>query len=537
MIPHGDDTDLARTVRRAAIELAELEPGAERWRVEIHTSPSATTAARLRNWLARQQRSEVLEAGERLAANLDLLYGADGRRHRIDDVLRSLRRTQSGKAWSGEVETSLAKSAHSIVIDLCSQLSAARGTLFAALPASRRLSLLDAMQGLETEVQLAYQQLDAVQQWPRAELLQLNRALLECAYGSGLLSAGERGSLLAALDFTGRDEIGLLEYRNAVARLKRAPAWALGTIRFTFAEALANYVALDERAARFGDDVLRGSPLWMLGDTLKILSQDVDRLAGSVVDIAGHSVSTAVALNTGIAIGRLRIFASNEAVAAAEIDRSDIVVLPETIAELAPVAGILTLGEGNALSHVQLLARNFGIPNVAVDLATIDLLQPLAGEEVILVVASGGNVVLQRYDEALRQAITQPADTVATEQRIAVPMPELAMQDVLHIDDIGRELSGKIVGPKAANLGELNRLFPGKVAPAVALPFGIYAAHLEQAGLMQRIEAAFAGRDARQRDGRGGRSRTCRRAHCDRRVANIARDRGRTRDRDGGRVW
>ena len=30
------------------------------------------------------------------------------------------------------------------------------------------------------------------------------------------------------------------------------------------------------------------------------------------------------------------------------------------------MAGILTLGEGSSLSHVQLLARNLGIPNVVV---------------------------------------------------------------------------------------------------------------------------------------------------------------------------
>jgi hypothetical protein len=264
-----------------------------------------------------------LEIGGSLVANLDLLYGADGRRARIDDTLRSLRRSTSGKAWSGEVETTLAMPAEQLLVDLCGQLSNARSSLFAALPVVRRLNLLDAMQGLETEVQLAYQQLSGVQEWPRVRLLQLNRALLDCAYGSGLLSWGERASLTDALDFAGRDEIGLSEYRNAVGRLKRAPAWALGTIRHTFAEALLNYVALNERAARFGDDVLRGSPLWMLGDTLKILSLDVDRLAGSVVELAGQPVSTAVALNSGIARGRLRIFATNDEVAAAEIDRGE----------------------------------------------------------------------------------------------------------------------------------------------------------------------------------------------------------------------
>ena len=48
-----------------------------------------------------------------------------------------------------------------------------------------------------------------------------------------------------------------------------------------------------------------------------------------------------------------------------------IYLLPETVSDLPPVAGILTAGAGNPLSHVQLLARNLGIPNVAVDPALL----------------------------------------------------------------------------------------------------------------------------------------------------------------------
>ena len=99
-------------------------------------------------------------------------------------------------------------------------------------------------------------------------------------------------------------------------------------------------------------------------------------------------------------------------------------------------------------------------------------------------------------NEVVEQAMAQPAGAAATDGRIEVPMPDLAKRDLLYLKDISRSLSGKVIGPKAANLGELNRLFPGRVAPAIAIPFGIYAAHLEEAGLMQRIEAAFAGRDA-----------------------------------------
>jgi hypothetical protein len=451
---------------------------------------------RLRAWLARQQDADVLATGNKLAANLDQLYGPDGRLSRIEANLKSLRRSQVGRVWSDVVDRALKQAPSQRIHELCGILSDARTRQFEALEVKRRLALIDAMQGLETEVQLAFQQLRSLPGWQRKDLLEINSDLIECAYASGLLSDSERASLAVGLEFSGIDEISLATYRRAVARLKRAPAWALGNIRYTFAEALVKYVALDPRAARFGDDVLRGSPMWMLGDTLKILSLDADRLSGSVVDIAGHPVGTAVALNSGIARGKLRIFATNEDVAEATLDPGDIVALPETIAELSPVAGILTLGEGNALSHVQLLARNFGIPNVAVDHATVDLLQALSGEQVVLIVGSGGDVLLQTYDERAQGAMALPAAGPETSgSRIKVPRPNLRADRLLPLKDIGRKLSGKVVGPKAANLGELNRLFPGRVAPAVAIPFGVYAAHLQGNGLMRRIEAAFKGRD------------------------------------------
>ncbi len=84
------------------------------------------------------------------------------------------------------------------------------------------------------------------------------------------------------------------------------------------------------------------------------------------------------------------------------------------------------------------------------------------------------------------------AGTKAPADQITVPPPDLGRKKILLLADIHRALSGKVVGPKAANLGQLNRLFPGRVAPALAIPFGIYASHLEEHGLRQRIKSAYA---------------------------------------------
>ncbi|MDX1507099.1 MAG: PEP/pyruvate-binding domain-containing protein [Woeseiaceae bacterium] len=485
-IPHGEDSDLARKARRDAVELAELDSAAEKWRIEIHNNPSATTAQRLREWSAGHRDAAIAAAGNALADTLDTLYGEAGRRARIDAALAKVGSGPMGSNWRQSINEALSREDFSRVAGLCAAMASARSSLFAKMPPERRLAMIDSLRELETDVQMSYRRLVSEQSLDRAETLQISRALLECAYASGLLSQSEFDAI-APPQFD-ESSLSLADYRAAILRLKRAPGWAIGTIRFTFAEALIRYTALDSRAARFSDDLLRGSPMWMLGDTLKVLSRDLDHLTGSVAEFVGKPVGGVLALNPGMAHGRLRIFETLESLEGADIAETDIVVIPETIAELTPVAGILTLGEGNALSHVQLLARNFGIPNVAVDFDAVAMLEPLQDERVRLIVGSEGSVILEVADSSsTERAAAAPAS-------VTVPVPDLSVRRLLTLDEIGRDMSGRIVGPKAANLGELNRMFPGRVAPAIAVPFGIYAEHLAAAGLGDRIAAAFQAR-------------------------------------------
>ncbi len=504
VIPHGEDSDLARRVRRTAVELAELDPAAERWRAEIHGAPDASTAARLRAWLATAGKPALAAPGEALAADLDLLYGEAGRQARTARLLDGLGRGGALARWRSDVADALAEPAEERIAPLCAALAEARADILRSLPAPRRIALLDAVQGLETEAGLAFAEVAGRGDWTRGGLLAVSVSLLDCAYASGLLSAGERRYVGAALAIAGDASATLDEYRRAVDGLKRVPAWATGTIRHTFAEALTAWAALDGRAVRFADDLLRGSPVWMLGSTLRLLAADVDRLSGQRIDVAGRPLPTAIALNAGVARGRLRIFATLEDAMAATMTTADIVVLPETLAELDPVAGILTLGEGNPVSHVQLLARNFAIPNVAISPDALERLEPLSGDEVVLAVGADGDVVLRRADAGTLEALAATDANAPAAAMLTVPLPDLGHTGILALEDIGRELSGRLIGPKAANLGELNRLFPGRVAPALAVPFGVYAAHLREAGIDARIREAFAAEAA----GRASREET-----------------------------
>lgn len=490
-IPHGEDTDFARRVRRAAVELAEREPRAERWRAEIHAAPTAATASLLRAWATAQRDAETRRMAETLSDDLDQLYGDKGRAARREQMLAGLS-AEGVRDWRNLVRTALAAGGGERVRGLCEASHGARATLLAAISPRLRLQILDTLEGLETEVRLAAAASVASSGLSRAEYLGLTRDLVNCAHGAGLLSDTERSSLVAQLPGDKEGSLPAHEYLLTVSQLKRVPGWAVGNIRFAFAEALIGYSALDPRAARFSDDLLRGSAAWVLGDILRILTTDAGRLSGTHTELAGSETAGATALNPGLAAGTLKIFETLESVESTALVPTDIVVLPETLAELTPVAGILTLGEGNALSHVQLLARNFGIPNVAIDPSALDLLRPLEGRRVILVAGSDGTVALRASDETPElEPLVSTAAMAQEDPRLTVPPPDLSQRDPLPLERLSRSLSGKVVGPKAANLGQLNRLFPGRVAPALALPFGAFAEHVDAAGIRTRLKELY----------------------------------------------
>jgi hypothetical protein len=181
-------------------------------------------------------------------------------------------------------------------------------------------------------------------------------------------------------------------------------------------------------------------------------------------------------LNPGLARGTLR---SSMGMNMEDVRADGIYVLPETVAELPPVAGIITAGEGNPLSHVQLLARNLGIPNVAVDQGLIPLLKAKDGQKVILAASSAGAVQLLLDKGQMDEMFAQQQET---ETLIHPDMEKLDLKtrEFIPLSRLRASDSGRIVGPKAAKLGELYHHYPEAVVDGLTIPFGIFRALLDQ---------------------------------------------------------
>jgi hypothetical protein len=311
---------------------------------------------------------------------------------------------------------------------------------------------------------------------PRGGDLILMRAAAEAAFGTGLLNEREYGALQPSFDALTVPEVTLRAYRAQLRYLGLVPGWGTQQLRFQFGEAMDKLAQIEPKAELFVQDQLRGSPLLFYSQVLDALNRDANRLAGVRSTVFGQEIATGFnALNPGIARGTVNTQADMRRLESFRVD--GIYLLPETVSDLPPIAGILTAGAGNPLSHVQLLARNLGIPNVAVDQSVIPTLQKANGRRAVMAVSVGGLVQIAddgpQWDTALGTA-KQPAASVVFEPDLK--KLDLSARGFVSLDTLRAKDSGRIVGPKAAKLGELKSNFPDRVAPGVGIPFGLYRA-------------------------------------------------------------
>jgi phosphoenolpyruvate synthase/pyruvate phosphate dikinase len=265
-----------------------------------------------------------------------------------------------------------------------------------------------------------------------------------------------------------------------VRYLARIPEWGGRSLEFQLGKTIERWSALDPAARQYVPDRLRGSPMLNYGAVLDRVVEDLNALAGIQHEIMGERVSAGVrALNPGLARGVVRELKDGQS--ALDLDPNGIYLLPETTPDLAPVAGILTRGEGSSLSHLQLLARNLGIPNVVIGESQLARVEKAMGARAVLAVSPGG-VVQLAPDGARWNAAFGGTREVSTKVEIDVDPAklDLATTDFQSITKLRAWDSGRITGPKGANLGELRFAFGETVPTGFVIPFGAFRRVLDQ---------------------------------------------------------
>ncbi|MEJ2532681.1 MAG: PEP/pyruvate-binding domain-containing protein [Halioglobus sp.] len=476
MLPHGRDSASVLKVRQLAASLSDRDAGFRSLRAKIHGAPGAEDADQVRRYAAGLSDPAARKPYLELADEIDRIYRAAP----LEKELEALAESYTAAPWLRELLSQAARDlrAGAAAADRFVVTASLLADLRRALPrihaAGARLELLDLSLRVEGEhFRTATELRPRLPGATRHQYLAYLKAAGVAGYGTGLINARLLGELTGSIDSLGGETVSLDHYLDELRYLGRAPGWGTQSLRMHFIAAMEKLAEIEPLAKHFIEDQLRGSPLLFYVDLLDGLSRDANRLAQVRHRLFGESIGVGfTALNPGLASGILHAGPDLDDLEAFQTD--GIYLLPETVPDLPPVAGILTEGEGNPLSHVQLLARNLGIPNVTVDSALQPVLAQHDGERVVLAVSPSGLVELATWEERWRDRL----DGTDAGQRVRIEPDldklNLSMRQLISLDDLRATDSGRIVGPKAARLGELRRHSPGQVSRGVAIPFGIF---------------------------------------------------------------
>jgi hypothetical protein len=189
------------------------------------------------------------------------------------------------------------------------------------------------------------------------------------------------------------------------------------------------------------------------------------------------------ALNLASGIGRIHVIPKlDEHV---EIGFNEILVLDEVPIQLPPVAGVITAHPSTPLSHINLLAKGWGIPNAYIKNAQT-LLKQYDGWWVTFETKRDGYTIKRADVDQLREYQRRLA------QRLDVMKPRFDLSET-RLLGLGQQRARSTIayGGKSANLGEvMNARLPGIVVPnGFTIPFYYYDQFLKANKLDDAIYA------------------------------------------------
>ncbi len=480
---------LAVKVRQAASDISERDQGFHDLRVKIHSLPDGNDAARVRHYATDSGKADLQPAYASLATDLDALYAPHGAIIQLKALVRESRNLKF-KRLMAETIDALRFSfdpAHALA-EAASRAQTIRNILVHknSYTVYNRLRLVRASLILEQEVYVQGNRLlDMLDQAPDPAFLPANRAirlgwleqLARALHATGLLSDRQWQAMQERLHtLMQADELSVAAYADGLRYLSRITQWCQRSLEFHFSATLKRWQTLTPVAQNYVSDRLRNSPLLAFTRILDTLVEDANHLSGMRHTLFGRHIATGLrALNPGLGRGRLLLPLPGK-----PLQPDGIYIMPSTRHSLTPVAGIITRGEGSSVSHMQLLARNLGIPNLVVDDRLYQQIKTHVGESIVVAISHHG-VINIAADEPQWDAVfgQEQANAQIT---IQADLNKLNLRDRMlrPLYRIRAVDSGRTVGPKAANLGELSHYYPDKVNPGLVIPFGVFRKHLDQ---------------------------------------------------------
>jgi hypothetical protein len=481
-IPHQGDDSRTQKVRAISKTISDKYTPFTDLRVKIHGQPETGDIARVKAF-KEQQRAKLTQ---NLLDQLDELIGEMEAVYRPVDLntlnkyLKNIPKdSEIGQALTAYIGTfGQQQSTAARAVATAEMLYKIRQQFLTVKNKKGRLALLDISNALE-EVYFK-----DVAEWKAANASDLMNKICYtgmAAAGTGFLEIWEWEAVEGELAAPMTDEISLTEMNAYLERSRSLVEWGTGMVRGVYRDVVNLYTGFEPLAYGFFDDRIRGSVLLNLGQSVTQLGDFIAKEANfsnQVMNIGNQS--HARGLNPGFALGELVVVSESED--EVEVSKDKIYIFNRPPGDLKPVAGIATVTEGNMVSHVQLLARNLAIPNAVVSSQNLADLKKFSGQKVFYAVSNRGTVIMKPADKMTDEEKKLFEVKKRSEERITVPVEkiDLGQKSVLNMRQVNASSSGKICGPKAANLGQLKEFFPENVVEGLVIPFGIFRQHMDQ---------------------------------------------------------
>ncbi|SCY40130.1 Pyruvate phosphate dikinase, PEP/pyruvate binding domain [Nonlabens sp. Hel1_33_55] len=481
-LPHDGDTNLAQEVRSISKTLAEKHPKFMDLRIKIHGNPEAKDIASTQEWVKEYNDDLTFKQREEFEKLIDVMQEffepvpVAGLQKMVADWDKdSYIRKQAelfSSSYTNETEPSiLIPAAASLMCDIRSNIKDdKRGT--------RRTSALELSLRLE---ELIFQTVPNWEPNTLQEHLDKVYAISEALAAGGYVEQWEWDAIEPRLFSTEGETIKAHDLLDFIAAARSQVEWGTGMVNAIYGDVVEEYVQFEPLAYGFYDDRIRSSLLLPLGDSIGELGGLVSRQIGLTSQVENVSnPSTVRGLNAGYAKGELVVVEGNAE--GMTVDPNKIYIFDRPPSDLKPVAGIATVSEGNLVSHVQLLARNLGIPNAAISTDNLSDLKKFNGKEIFYAVSGRGTVVIKSVSEMSDVEKGLFTDNKKEKKTIRIPEGKLKLDGTmpLNMSKVSSSDSGILSGPKAANLGQLKQLFPEHVVNGIVIPFGVFRDHMNQ---------------------------------------------------------
>lgn len=481
-IPHVENNIQAQRIRALSKEISDSVPSFMNIRVKIHGQPDATDIQRVEAYIESHGRG--LKVGQ--MNKLGLLLNQMRSFYEPADI-HALKKFIIGLPKHSDLRTTLTETIDKLselepgsdrIIDMTRMLWIIRDHITEASYAKFRLPLMDLSIAVEDQI------FKEISRWrpETVESLMLKiQSLCKATAACGYLEVWEWERITNQLDIPTGTTITSHQLINFQESARRVVEWSTAMLRTTYETDVELFLGFEPLAYGFLDDRIRSSLLLPLGQSVGELGLFLASVTGTsnhIMDL--RNTSQVRGLNPGYALGELEVVTGQGD--DIEVSGDKIYIFNRPPADLKPIAGIATVSEGNLVSHVQLLARNLGIPNAVVSLENLEDLKRHSGQTVFYAVSDRG-IVVMKADTMMTDVERKLFEKKSRiDEKVAVPVAQmdLANTNILNLRNIHAIHSGKLCGPKAANLGQLKLLFPENVVEGIVIPFGIFREHMDQ---------------------------------------------------------